>query len=46
MEPEEEQQPKGVVDAAAILGIAFGVPAIFGFLVVLFSLVMLFDIPA
>jgi hypothetical protein len=46
MDPQQEEQPKGRVDAAAVLAIVFGIPSIFGFLVVLFSLVMLFDIPA
>jgi hypothetical protein len=46
MDPEDAEQTKGRVDAAAVLYIVFGIPSIFGFLVVLFSLVKLFDIPA
>jgi len=42
----EELEPRGRVDAVAMLYIAFGVPGIFGFLVVLFSAVKLWNIPA
>jgi hypothetical protein len=42
----EDQEPRGKVDAVAVLYIAFGVPGIFGFIVVLFSAVKLWNIPA
>jgi hypothetical protein len=43
-EPDEETH--GKVDLVSVLYIAFGIPAIVGFLVVLFSLTRAFDIPA
>jgi len=43
MEPEEQ---RGKVDAAAILYIVGGIPALVGFIVVLFSLTHACNIPA
>jgi len=43
-EPEEEA--RGKVDLAAILYVACGIPAIVGFLVLLFSLAEACNIPA
>ena len=42
----EDGENKGVVDGISMLYIAAGIPAIFLFLVLLFSAVMLWDIPA
>ena len=45
--PEEVQEEKtGKVDLVAILYVAFGIPAIVGFLVVVFSLTRACNIPA
>ena len=46
VDPNEDEEPKGVVDGVSILYIAAGIPAIFGFLVVLFGAVKLWNIPA
>lgn len=46
VDPNEDEEPKGVVDGVTIFYIAAGIPAIFGFLVVLFSAVKLWNIPA
>jgi hypothetical protein len=43
---EEEEEARGKVDAASVLYIAGGIPAIWGFLVVLFGLAKLFGLPA
>ena len=43
MEPEE---PRGKLDAVAILYIVGGIPALVGFIVVLFSLTHACNIPA
>lgn len=43
---EDEDGPRGKVDATALLYIATGIPGIFFFMVVLFVAVMLWDIPA
>lgn len=43
---EDEDGPRGKVDAIALLYIATGIPGIFFFLVVLFVAEMLWDIPA
>jgi hypothetical protein len=43
---EDEDGPRGKVDAASALYVAAGIPAIFVFMVVLFSAVMIWDIPA
>jgi len=43
---EDEDGPRGKVDATALLYIATGIPGIFFFLVVLFVAEMLWDIPA
>jgi len=43
---QENPEEKGVVDGVSLLYIALGIPAIFLFLVVLFSAVMLWNIPA
>ena len=42
----ENGENKGVVDGISLLYIAAGIPAIFLFLVVLFSAVKLWNIPA
>jgi hypothetical protein len=44
-DPEGEDRPGGV-DLVAILYILGGIPAIVGFIVVLFTLATWFDIPA
>ena len=44
--PKEDLEPRGRVDAVAMLYVAFGVPGIFGFLVLLFGAVKLWNIPA
>ncbi len=47
MDPiEEEEESRAKVDAVAVLYIALGVPGIFMFLVLLFSAVKLWNIPA
>ena len=46
MDPNEDEESKGVVDGVAIFYIACGIPAIFGFLIVLFGAVKLWNIPA
>lgn len=43
---DDRDQPRGKVDALSILYIAGGIPALVGFLVVLFLLARRFDIPA
>ena len=43
---EHDDAPRGKTDLVAILYIALGIPAIVGFLVVIFTLARLFDIPA
>jgi len=43
---EDDDGPRGKVDAVAALYIAAGIPAIFLFLVILFVAEMLWDIPA
>ena len=43
---EDEDGPRGKVDATAALYIAAGIPGIFFFLVILFVAEMLWDIPA
>jgi len=46
-EPERGREPKGKVDAVAILYILGGIPAIVAYVVILFTLVRLFpSIPA
>ncbi|MFQ5416981.1 MAG: hypothetical protein ACE5FL_08035 [Myxococcota bacterium] len=46
IDPTEDDEPRGRVDLVSVLYIVCGVPAIVGFLVVLFSLTQAFDIPA
>jgi len=41
----QEHEPRGKVDAVSLLYIAFGVPGIVGFLLVLFGAVKLWNIP-
>lgn len=43
---EQPEEPRGKVDLAAILYIVGGIPAIVGFLVVLFGLTHACNIPA
>jgi hypothetical protein len=43
---EDDDGPRGKVDAVSALYIAAGIPAIFFFLVILFVAEMLWDIPA
>jgi hypothetical protein len=46
VDPMEPTEPRGKVDLRSLLYIAFGIPAIVGFLFVLFSLARAFDLPA
>jgi hypothetical protein len=46
LDPNEGEETRGKVDAAAVLYIVGGIPAIFGFLVVLFGLAKVFNLPA
>ena len=46
VDPNEDEEPKGVVDGMSIFYIVAGIPAIWGFLVVLFGAVKLWNIPA
>ncbi len=41
-----DEEPRGKVDLVAVLDIVGGIPALVGFLVVLFSLTHACDIPA
>jgi hypothetical protein len=45
-DPEENEEARGKVDAVAVLYIVGGIPAIWGFLVVLFGLAKAFGLPA
>jgi hypothetical protein len=42
----EEREPRGKVDLVAVLYIVGGIPALVGFLVVLFALARSCDVPA
>ena len=44
--PNEDLEPRGRVDAVAILYIAFGDPGIVGFLLLLFGAAKLWNLPA
>ena len=46
LDPNENEEERGKVDAVAVLYIVGGIPAIWGFIVVLFGLAKIFDIPA
>jgi len=46
LDPNEDEEPRGRVDAVAVIYIAAGIPAIFLFLIVVFGAVMIWDIPA
>jgi len=46
VDPNEDEESKGAVDGVTIFYIAAGIPAIFGFLVLLFGAVKLWNIPA
>lgn len=46
LDPNENEEARGKVDVVSVLYIVFGIPGIFGFLVVLFGLAKLFDLPA
>jgi hypothetical protein len=46
LDPNENDEERGKVDAAAVLYIAGGIPAIWGFLIVLFGLARVFNLPA
>ena len=46
LEPIEDEEPRGRVDAVAVLYVAAGIPAIVLFLIVIFGSVKLWNIPA
>ena len=46
IDPNEDEEPRGVVDGVSVFYIAAGIPGIFLFLVVLFSATMAWNIPA
>ena len=46
LDPNEGEETRGKVDAVAVLYIVGGIPAIWGFIIVLFGLARVFDLPA
>jgi hypothetical protein len=46
LDPTEGEEPPGKLDAVALLYIATGVPGIFGFIILLFVAVKIWNIPA
>jgi hypothetical protein len=46
VDPNEDEEPMGVVDGVSIFYIFAGIPAIWGFLALLFGAVRLWNIPA
>jgi hypothetical protein len=46
LDPNEDEEARGKVDAVAVLYIVGGIPAIWGFIIVLFGLARVFDLPA
>ena len=46
LDPNEDEEPRGKLDGIALLYIAGGIPMMWLFLVVLFSAVKLWGIPA
>jgi hypothetical protein len=46
IDPNEDEEPKGVVDGVAIFYIVAGIPAMWGFMLLLFGAVKLWNIPA
>ena len=46
LDPNEDEEARGKVDAVAVLYIVGGIPAIWGFIIVLFGLAKAFDLPA
>jgi hypothetical protein len=46
LDPNEDDEPRGQVDLVAVLYIVGGIPAIWGFIIVLFAVAKAWDIPA